>query len=135
MKRNRSEKGELRVFGFGLAGFLAVISGLQIHGGNNGRAVALFGASLAALTLSLAYPYALRYIYKVMMAAAHAIGWVNTRILLGVIFYLIISPVGIFLKIIRRDLLNRKIDKSLDSYWKKREAAAIGGMDRYKRQF
>ena len=58
-------------------------------------------------------------------------GWINTRILLLAIFYLLFTPIGIGIKLFGVDLLERKIDKNKDSYWKKRDSLAAD----YERQF
>ena len=44
-------------------------------------------------------------------------GWINNRLALGLIFYLIITPIAIVMRVFGRDALNRKIDKDSDSYW------------------
>lgn len=134
MKKKTDEKKQIRTFGFGLTGFLAMIGCLQIYKGDPEDSIYFFGAGLAALCISLTVPYALKHIYRIMMLIAHAIGWFNTQILLGLLFYLIISPVGLFLKAIKKDLLDRKIDKSCNSYWEKRDKVIID-KNHYGRQF
>jgi hypothetical protein len=47
------------------------------------------------------------------------------------IFFLVLTPIGLFIKILGRDLLNKKYDKKTKSYWIKRNVP-IGTM---KRQF
>lgn len=129
-----NEKKQFRTFGFGLTGFLSIIGGLQIYKGHQDYCFYFFGASFVALLVAIFVPRALKYIYKFMMLVALAIGWVNTRIFLSILFYFVFSPIGIFLRIIRRDLLDRKIDKKCHSYWKKHEVSADGNVS-YERQF
>ena len=50
------------------------------------------------------------------MAFAHALGWFNTRLLLTVFYFVIIAVPAIILKIIRKDLLQRKYETT-GSYW------------------
>ena len=52
-----------------------------------------------------------------ILGIAHLLGWVNIRLLLGIIFFVIITPMAIVMKIFGRDALNRKIDKNVNSYW------------------
>jgi len=68
----------------------------------------------------LAYPL-LKPIYLGWMAFAYVLGWVNTRLILGVFFYLVITPVGLIMRLLGRDPLLRKFDRSAVSYWVKRE--------------
>jgi hypothetical protein len=55
------------------------------------------------------------------MKFAFLLGWLNTRLLLGVFFYLILTPIGLLLRLTGRDLLDRKIDPAARTYWSKRE--------------
>ena len=48
--------------------------------------------------LYFVYPLALYYPYRVWMAVASVLGWVNTRIILGLVFYLLILPIGIVMR-------------------------------------
>jgi len=50
---------------------------------------------------------------------------------MGIIFYLVVTPIGIILRIMQKDLLNIKYNKKKESYWIKRKTP-IGTM---KRQF
>ncbi len=50
------------------------------------------------------------------MAFAHALGWFNTRLLLTVFYFVVIAIPAIILKIIRKDLLQRKYETT-GSYW------------------
>ena len=52
-------------------------------------------------------------------------------VLMGIVFFIVITPIGLIMRLIGKDLLNKKIDKSLTSYWNKREQM-IGTM---KNQF
>ena len=58
------------------------------------------------------------------------LGKIIAPIVLGVIYFFIVTPIGLFMRLIGKDLLNIKFNK-LDSYWIKREKN-IGSM---KRQF
>ena len=62
-------------------------------------------------------PTLLRPVYWLWMKLAHLLGWVNTRLLLGIIFFVIITPMAVVMKVFGRDALNRKINEVADSYW------------------
>jgi len=66
-------------------------------------------------TMALLIPASLGPVYKVWMRFAEALGWVNTRIILSIIFYLIFFPVGIMMRIFN-DPMRRKFDDSANSY-------------------
>ncbi|MFH1191633.1 MAG: SxtJ family membrane protein [Candidatus Omnitrophota bacterium] len=60
----------------------------------------------------------LKYIYILWMRLAYILSWINTRILLGIIFYLVFSPVGLFVRLFRIDPLERNFGRLKHSYWK-----------------
>lgn len=65
---------------------------------------------------ALALPATLNPVYRGWMAIGHVLGWINTRIILGIMFYIIFFPVGLLLKIFGKDPMARKIIKSQKSY-------------------
>ncbi len=67
----------------------------------------------------------LRPLYLAWIKFAFLLGWINTRVLLGIFFYLVLTPIGIVLRMTGKDLLDRKIDPKASSYWKRREGPAV----------
>ena len=59
------------------------------------------------------------------------LGNIVSPIVMGILFFLVVTPTGIMLRIVGKDLLNIKYNKKKESYWIKRETP-IGTM---KRQF
>lgn len=86
---------------------------------------ALFAAS------AVIAPAALASAYRWWMRLAAALGWINTRILLIAIFYLVVTPVGLIMRIVRRSPLDvaRK-----DSYWTEPLRNSYGDRH-YEKQF
>lgn len=66
-------------------------------------------------TLAIIYPASLRPFYKVWMKFAGILGWINTRIILGLVFFLIFVPFGIIMRLFN-DPLRRSMDKSATTY-------------------
>ena len=52
----------------------------------------------------LLWPQVLKPLYVLWMLLAHVLSWVNTRIILGVIFYLIFTPIALVMRIVHRDI-------------------------------
>ncbi len=75
------------------------------------------GAWLAA---ALALPKALAPLYKGWMAFGHALGWINARIILGLVFFAVVTPIGLIMRLIGKDVLHVK-NKPGASYWIKRD--------------
>ncbi len=79
------------------------------------------GLGVGLFVLSrVAYPV-MKPIHIGWMALAFALGWFNTRLLLGIFFYLILTPLGVLMRLFGRDLIDQKIDRQAKSYWKKRD--------------
>ena len=49
------------------------------------------------------------------------LGTIIAPIVMSVVFYLVVVPIGIFMKIIKSNYLDIKIDKNLHTYWKKKD--------------
>ncbi|NCP65959.1 MAG: hypothetical protein GW763_05550 [Paraglaciecola sp.] len=55
--------------------------------------------SLSLLSVRVVYAPALIYPYRLWMAIASIVGWINTRIILAAAFYLLIFPIGVVLRV------------------------------------
>ena len=82
----------------------------------------------------LLWPQILKPPYVLWMLLAHMLSWVNTRIILGVIFYLIFTPIALVMRIAQRDGLQKKINKNASSYWTQRTAPE-NIKEHFERQF
>jgi len=67
-------------------------------------------------SMALIYPLSLKPFYKVWMLFGAVMGWINTRLILGVVFYCVFMPFGLIMKLFGKDLLSRKLDNSLTTY-------------------
>ncbi|MDH5413444.1 MAG: SxtJ family membrane protein, partial [Flavobacteriaceae bacterium] len=65
---------------------------------------------------ALLLPSTLNLVYRGWMAIGHVLGWINTRIILGIMFYIIFLPVGLLLKLAGKDPMARTITKSQNTY-------------------
>ena len=83
--------------------------------------VAVLGViGFALLIIGLLIPPAARAFHVAWMKFASILGYINSRVLLFVLFYFLITPYGWISKLFGRDALNRR-GKSRDSYWIPRE--------------
>ena len=131
--RNTMDKKTLRRFGMTMGIAFLVISLLILA---KSKHILWQTSIISALffILGLIFPGSLKLVYVLWMRLAFILGWVNTRIILFVLFYLIFTPIGLVIKLTGKDLLERKIDKSRDSYWIKKEKKEFSALD-YERQF
>ena len=77
--------------------------------------------SAVLLVFYFFYPKGIYPIYRVWMFVAGIIGWINTRVILAFVFYVIIFPIGILLRVFGKLQYKSKEDESDSSYWKTRE--------------
>jgi uncharacterized protein involved in cysteine biosynthesis len=63
----------------------------------------------------------LRRLYDGWMVFVRALAWINARIILMVVFYLILTPVGLFRRLLGYDPLNRRVDSNAATYRVPRE--------------
>lgn len=74
----------------------------------------VIGAILALW--GLAAPASLAPVYRGWMKFGSAIGWVNTRLILGAVFYVLITPMGLVMRLFGRDAMLRRFDRRALSY-------------------
>jgi hypothetical protein len=65
---------------------------------------------------ALILPKTLRVVYETWMKIGLALGWVNTRIILGLVFYLVVFPMGLVMRLLGKDPLSQRLDKKLTTY-------------------
>lgn len=75
----------------------------------------------------------LRYVYLGMIYLAFPIGWVVSHVVLGLVLWGLLTPIGLVMKLIGHDPMKRKIEKDRASYWEPHEAPE--NVERYFRQF
>ncbi|MCZ6836541.1 MAG: SxtJ family membrane protein [Planctomycetota bacterium] len=93
----------------------------------------IIGMSLLIAILGSWKPALMRPIYVGWMFAVFPIGWTVTHLVLGLVYYLLITPIGLLLRVWGHDPLRRKIDPQATTYWIERQAPSSS--DRYFRQF
>ncbi len=74
-----------------------------------------------------------RWVFVGLTYLTYPIGWVVTHILLTAIFVLVVTPIGLLLRLLGKDPLARRIEPAADSYWVERPAQTP--TDRYFNQF
>ncbi len=123
---------ELRRFGVTVALPLALLAGVGVWRGHTILPAVLGGAALALGVLALLAPRLLRPVHKLWMKIADALAWFNTRVLLGVVYFVVMTPTGFLMRLMGRDPLDRRLgDRS--SYWvaRTRQREARGAMERW----
>lgn len=103
-----------------VAAIFALICGVQWYRGRL-FAAEVTGALAALLFVVAVIPPAAMWFFGRWMALAAILGYVNTRILLSLFFYLIMTPVGVVLRLTGHDGLERRSKERKATYWHTRE--------------
>ena len=133
IKNIKSGGKELREFGITIGIVLSLLGGLFLW---RGKTYCTYFFMLAAvfILLGVTAPIILKPIQKIWMTLAIVIGWVMSRVILIILFYLIVTPIGLLARLFGKDFLSRKFDKAAGSYWIIRKST---GFDKrsYENQF
>jgi hypothetical protein len=107
---------ELRQFGLLVGGVFAVI-GLWpvVFRGESPRLWAMILGSLL-IVLGAVVPQSLKQVHHGWMKVGHVLGSINTRIILGIIYYLLITPMGIVMRLMGKDSMHRALAKETTTY-------------------
>ena len=87
------------------------------------------------LALGVVWPMSLKRVYLAWMTLALVLGTVVSTLLLTVLFYLVVTPVGGLARIMGKDFLNRRWDRQAASYWIPRDRSHPKTKADYEQQF
>lgn len=120
--RTDASKKELAWFGLLLLAFLGLV-GLLVWRATGSLTAPryIWGAGVVLATVYYLVPPLRRPMFKGWMYAAYPIGWVVSHVLLAVIYFGILTPIGLLMRVFRYDPMERKFDKGAASYWVERE--------------
>ena len=110
---------QLRLFGWSAGGALAVLT-LVISwraGGLVTPAKVTAAASCALLVAGTVFSPVLLWVYRFWMGLTVPVGVCIQVLLLCVFFYLVLTPVGLVMRLLGRDPLSRSFEEAAPSYW------------------
>jgi hypothetical protein len=123
---------DLWVFGLGLPAFAGLAGFLRWRRGHETSAEVLWIAGAALLLAFLALPFARRYLYVGWMYALFPIAFTVSHLVLGALYFLVLTPVAFLMRLAGRDPLQRKFNRAAPSYWRVHESTL--DTERYFRQ-
>ena len=133
IKSIKSGRRELGKFGITVGIVLGILGGLFLWRGRDYYSYFLI-LSAAFLLLGLTVPILLKPIHKVWMTLAVLLGWLMTKVILSVLFYLVVTPIGLLARLFGKDFLDLRFDTNADSYWIEKKIE-ITGYKSYENQF
>ena len=116
LKTIKSGKKELREFGLTIGIILVILGAVALW---RGKEIYPYFLTIGALfiILGLMLPGILKPLQKIWMGFSVIVGFFMSRLILCILFYVAITPIGLIMRLFGKDLLEQKIDKARDSYW------------------
>ncbi|MDB5384486.1 MAG: hypothetical protein JWM11_132 [Planctomycetaceae bacterium] len=75
----------------------------------------VFGCILAPIAYCI--PAVARGLFVGWMTVAFPIGWTISHLLMAFIYFLLITPMGLVMRLFGRDSMGRRFDETKESYW------------------
>ena len=108
---------ELRDFGLIMAGMLILMFGFVLPWVFSYSMPYLpFIAAFVFAVVALLRPVLLGPVNRIWLKISDVLGWINTRLVMGVMFFLLIAPIGILMRLFGKDTLNTKLSDEQTSY-------------------
>ena len=133
IKHIKTGKTDLRSFGVTIGIILLLIAGFLFYKDKELFQIFLYIAG-TFIGFGLIIPIILKPIYIVWMVFAVFLGWFMTRVILSLLFYVIITPIGLIMRTFGKDFLDVKKESVQGSYWNKRDSNVEQNQN-YEKQF
>ena len=133
LKHIDSSDAAVKKTGLTVGVVLIVISLLLWYLGKSSFMYFSISGGLLVILALIAIPV-LRPFHKLWMMLALLMGFVMSRVILTLLFYLVLTPIGIIAKIVGKKFMPLGFDKKANTYWEKKSDVAKQQID-YDRQF
>ena len=115
-KNIRTDKKSIRDFGLLIGCILLVIAGFLVFKGRDINLI-IISLGLSIIASGFIVPFILKPFYLIWMFFAVVLGWFMTRLILGLVFYSIVSVIGISARLFGKEFLELKKSLGNNSYW------------------
>jgi hypothetical protein len=127
------DRRELRQFALLWVGFFGLVGAYCVWMKDAPTAAAAFWVVAGLGLVGYFLPAVLRPVYILWMALALPIGWTISHLLLLGVYYLVVTPIGLIMRLVGYDPMARQFDRAAKSYWTPHDPAGEPG--RYFKQF
>ena len=117
LKTLEISKKILRKFGVMVGGIFLLIGFWIYYSSQNFVGLIFLFIGTLLLVSGLIFTTTLSLVYKVWMGLAFTLGWLMSRILLTILFYFVITPIGLLAKLVGKDFLDINYKMKRESYW------------------
>lgn len=122
---SKQSRAELRKFGLILGIVLAVLAGFAFYK-QNSLYLLFTGGAILFFLISFLWPMALKQVHRIWMTIAVTMGYVMTRVLLTLFYFIAFVPAGLVMRLFRLDVLKQKADPNAKTYWIPKEKSHSG---------
>jgi saxitoxin biosynthesis operon SxtJ-like protein len=112
----RDDTKSLRNFGLLVGGVFGAIGVWPVVVRHQDPRLWALAVAVGLIVPALTVPRVLAPVYRIWMTIGDALGWVNSRILLGLVFYGLVTPMGLAMRLRGRDPMRRRFEPGADSY-------------------
>ena len=120
IKNINTGKKEIRNFGFLVGGVLIAIA-IFLLWKELSYYQLIFAIGISLVLMGFFIPKILKPVYIVWMTFATILGWIMTRVILTILFYFIVTPIGLIARIFGTKFLDLSWQNKVNSYWNKRD--------------
>ena len=111
-----------------------VFGGISWWRGHGGRAAIFAGVGVGALVVAVAVRPLWLAFFRLWMKLAEGMGWVMTRVILSVFYYLVLTPFGLVRRVMGEPPLDTAWRDGKTTYWIDKEAVEAT-VERYGKRF
>tara|TARA_B100000519_G_C14229980_1_gene431911 strand:- start:888 stop:1301 length:414 start_codon:yes stop_codon:yes gene_type:complete len=133
IKSIKKSNSDIRSFGITIGIILIIISAFLFYYEKSSYQI-FFSVAFGFIGLGIILPISLKPIYIVWMTFAVILGWIMTRVILSLLFFLIMTPTGFIARLFGKQFLELEWDDSKNSYWNYRSKTDTLKED-YEKQF
>ena len=133
IKKIQSSKREVKNFGLTIGLILLLIAGFLFYKENALYLIVLY-ISAFFIGLGITFPKLLKPFYLIWMTFALVLGWIMTRLILSLLFFVVISFIKLIAVFLGKDFLEPYKTKKSRSYWNLRDSEIERNQD-YTKQF
>lgn len=107
---------DLRQFGLVVGGVFAVIGLWPLVVRSESPRLWAMALGSLLMVLGAVVPQSLRQVQAAWMKVGHVLGAINTKIILGIVYYLLITPMGLIMRLLGKDPMQRALTQGTDTY-------------------
>jgi hypothetical protein len=111
-----NDRKEWRKFAIGLGIILGAIGGVQLLKGHSVYPYFFYAGALAMFAGIIA-PILVKPVFVLFSYLGVGLGWFSTRVILTLVFFLLLTPISLVMKLTGKKFLTMGADQNLATYW------------------